>query len=218
MLAFIDESGHPNPGDQNPRPALVAVCFDEQNARSISGQIHAMKRDVLGRESIELKGRDLLSKGTHRRRPRQRAFAEEFFTALRSLPITVFATVMEGPFLKVEEDGLLENRFRFLMQRIELLAERHDTLANVLFDGSSGQLKGLSQRFSSYLFRSAEGRGNVHIADTPSFVDSKSSVGIQIADMCAYVVRVYQQNLLFRETPPTWRRILGCDSPLVPHN
>ncbi|MCE2502289.1 MAG: DUF3800 domain-containing protein [Dehalococcoidia bacterium] len=33
-------------------------------------------------------------------------------------------------------------------------------------------------------------------------MDSASSIGIQIADMCAYVMRVYQENRLFSETPP----------------
>ena len=201
MLAFIDESGHPNPKDQNNRPVVVAVCFDEQNARTISGQVHAMKRDVLGRERDELKGREILNRPTHRRLPEARAFADDFFAALRNLPITIFATVMEAPFGPPQEGGFLENRFRFLLQRIELLAEEHDVFANVLFDGHSGQLSGLSDRFSSYLFRSAEGRANVHIADTPAFVDSASSVGVQIADLCAYVVRVYQQNGLFNSTP-----------------
>ena len=109
---------------------------------------------------------------------------------------------MEAPFAPQQKDNLLENRFRFLLQRIELLAEERDTMANILFDGDSGQLKGLSARFSSYLYRSAEGRGNIRIADTPAFVDSESSVGIQIADMCAYVMRVYQENRLFSSPPP----------------
>ena len=49
---------------------------------------------------------------------------------------------------------------------------------------TSGQLSGLSERFSDYLFRSA-----ADIAHD------------QIADMCAYVIRVYQQNALFKEAP-----------------
>ena len=49
---------------------------------------------------------------------------------------------------------------------------------------TSGQLSGLSERFSRHLFRSAEGIAHDHIAD-----------------MCAYVVRVYQQNALFKEAP-----------------
>lgn len=109
---------------------------------------------------------------------------------------------MEGPFIgRNQDDDRLENRFRFLMQRIELLSSDRDSMANVMFDGHSGQLSGLSERFSGYLFRSFEGMANDHIADTPSFVDSSSSVGIQIADICAYVVRVYQQNNLHNTTP-----------------
>ena len=202
MLAFIDESGHPQPGDPTHRPVVVAVCFDERNARAISGQIHAIKRDVLQRERTELKARNIINRNTYRRRGEARAFAEDFFAALRNLDITVFGIIMEAPFAPQQKDNLLENRFRFLLQRIELLAEERDTMANILFDGDSGQLKGLSARFSSYLYRSAEGRGNIRIADTPAFVDSESSVGIQIADMCAYVMRVYQENRSFSSPPP----------------
>ena len=198
MLAFIDESGYPMPNSGSNRPVVVAVCYDEENSRSISRQIHALKRDVLGREYAELKGRELLNKRKYRRRPEVRAFAEDFFTALRNLPITVFATIMEGPFNPPQlEHGYLENRFRFLLQRIELLAADRDAFANVLFDGHSGLYQGVSERFAGYIFRSDEGRASNHIADTPAFADSASSAGIQIADMCAYVVRVYYENHLF---------------------
>lgn len=204
MLAFIDESGHPHPKDPSNRPVVVAVCFDERDARMISRRVYAIKQATLGAERAqsELKGRTLLNRPTHRRKPEVRALADEFFTAFRNLPVTVFATVMEGPFdHRQQDDGRLENRFRFLLQRIELLAAESNVMANVMFDGHSGQLSGLSDRFAGYLFRSNEGIANDHIADTPSFVDSASSVGIQIADMCAYVVRVYQQNELHRVSP-----------------
>ena len=203
MLAFIDESGHPQPNDPSSRPVVVAICYDENVSRTISGQIHAMKRDALRREQVELKGQSMLSGRKFRRRAQSRSFAEDFFATLRNLPITVFATIMEGPFGGTAGgEDRLENRFRFLLQRIELLAEQRNAFANVLFDGDSGQLKGLSERFSRYLFRFEEGRASIHIADTPAFVDSASSAGIQIADMCAYVIRVYQENRLFSEMPP----------------
>ena len=204
MLAFIDESGHPNPKDQNNRPAVVAVCFDERDARMISRRVYAIKQATLGveRAQNELKGRELLNRPNHRRRPEARALADEFFAEFRNLPVTTFATVMEGPFeQRNQDDDRLENRFRFLLQRIELLASEQDSMANVMFDGHSGQLSGLSERFSGYLFRSNEGIAHQHIADTPSFVDSSSSTGIQIADMCAYVVRVYQQSESHRIIP-----------------
>ena len=204
MLAFIDESGHPHENDPSTRPVVVAVCFEEGDSRYISGRIHAMKRDILGKENAELKGRSLINRPTYRRQPQSVAFAEEFFNALRNFPITIFAMIMEAPF---ESSGLnppyLENRFRFLLQRIESLAEEQRSFANIHFDGQPNLYGGLSGRFSSYLFRSSEGQSSDLITDTPAFVDSASSVGIQIADMCAYVVRIYQENRLFSETPPS---------------
>lgn len=203
MLVFIDESGYPTPNSGSDRPVVVAVCYDEKDSRSISRQVHALKRDVLGREQVELKGRDLLNKRQYRRRPEVRAFAEDFFAALRNLPLTVFATIMEGPFNPPQQShGYLENRFRFLLQRIELLASERDSFASVLFDGHSGLYQGVSERFASYIFRSDEGRASSHIADTPAFADSASSAGLQISDMCAYVIRVYYENRLFTEAPP----------------
>ena len=202
MLVFIDESGYPIPNSESERPVVVSVCYDEKDSRMISRQVHALKRDVLGREQIELKGRELLNKRQYRRRPETRAFAEDFFAALRNLPITVFAIIMEGPFGPQQKDpGYLENWFRFLLQRIELLAGEREAFANVLFDGHTGLYQGVSRRFSGYIFRSDEGRASTHIADTPAFADSASSAGLQIADMCAYVIRVYHEHRLFSESP-----------------
>ena len=69
MLAFIDESGHPHENDPSTRPVVVAVCFEEEDSRYISGRIHAMKRDILGKENAELKGRSLINRTTYRRQP-----------------------------------------------------------------------------------------------------------------------------------------------------
>ncbi len=203
MLAFIDESGHPHANDPSTRPVVVAVCFEEGDHRYISGRIHAMKRDILGKENAELKGRSLINRTTYRRQPQAVAFAEEFFDTLRNFPVTIFAMIMEAPF-DMSEQGprYLENRFRFLLQRIESLAEEQRSFANIHFDGQPNLYGGLSGRFSSYLFRSSEGQSSDLITDTPAFVDSASSIGIQIADMCAYVVRIYQENRLFSEAPP----------------
>ena len=46
------------------------------------------------------------------------------------------------------------------------------------------------------------------ITDAPSFVDSQTSAGIQIADMVASVIRQYQEAELFRTSPPSGDRYL----------
>ena len=202
MLAFIDESGLPNPNDKSDRPVVAAVCYDERDSRTISRRLFAIKRRILQAEQAELKGLNLLKEKAYRRSRTKRIFAEEFFSVLETLPITVFAMIMQGPFQQpLHTETLLGNRFRFLLQRIEMLAAQNDVYANILFDGRGTRFRKTGAAFSSYLFRSAEGQASVHIADAPAFVDSATSSGIQIADMCAYVIRVYQENRLF-ETPP----------------
>ena len=202
MLAFIDESGHPHPNDSNERPVVVAVCIEAEHSRLISGRIHALKRDILNRERLELKGANLLNRTTHLRKPDYANFAEEFYDTLMGLPVTVFAVVMETPFtLRESENDLLPNRFRYLVQRVQLLAEEKDKMATILFDGTPDLYQDVGWKFNSFLYRSEEGRACDRITDAPAFVDSVTSAGIQIADLVAYVVRKYQEEV-FDASPP----------------
>jgi hypothetical protein len=151
---------------------------------------------------MELKGSRLLNRRTFRRRPEIVAFVEEFFSALLNLPITVFAMIMERPEVALNSmDTMLPTQFRFLIERIQLFAEANDEMATMLFDGDAGQFGGLSYKFSAFLYRSEEGRASTNITDTPFFGDSKTSAGIQIADMVASVVRQYEEEELYRRPP-----------------
>ena len=202
MLVFIDESGHPHPNDSAIRPVVVAACFSEADARRISSRVHAIKRDLLTRERVELKGVNLLNRRTHRRKPDYVGFLEEFFSNLLNLPITLFAVIMESPFPSAGgSDDLLPNRFRYLIQRVELLAEEKGEMATIMFDGHPNLYGGLGWQFNGFLYRSEEGRACTHITDAPAFVDSQTSAGIQIADMVASVIRQYEEAEIFRNPP-----------------
>ena len=149
-----------------------------------------------------MKGVRLLNRSTFRRRPGEVAFVEEFFSALLNLPIVVFAVIMERPGLAPNPNDMkLPDQFRFLMQRVQLLAESKDEMATLLFDGAAGQLGGLSFKFGGFLYRSEEGRACTNITDTPFFGDSKASAGVQIADMIASVIRQYEEGELYRNVP-----------------
>ena len=76
-------------------------------------------------------------------------------------------------------------------------------MATILFDGYGPTLyKGmLPKKFDSFLYRSGEGQSFTSLCDSPYFVDSKLTQGIQIADMVAYVCRVYQENRLYEGMP-----------------
>ena len=82
MLVFIDESGHPHPNDPNKRPVVAAICLSEANSHLISGRVHALKRDMLRDEKMELKARNLLNKRTYKRKPEYVGFVDELFSAI----------------------------------------------------------------------------------------------------------------------------------------
>ena len=68
MLVYLDESGHPHPNDASERPVVVAACIQDRHARTMAGRLHGLKRDVLGKERMEMKGVKLINRATFRRR------------------------------------------------------------------------------------------------------------------------------------------------------
>lgn len=201
MLAFFDESGHPHPKDASTRPVCVSVCISERQSHFISGRLHALKRDIIQKEEVEFKAQKLLNRGTFRRVPAKRELVEAFFDLLRTLPFTIFAVIMERPQNLLPTDTLyLPNQFRYLLQRCDLLAKETNDMVTLLFDGDC-QSGGLSLKFNSFLYRSTEGQSMTTITDAPFFVDSRVTAGIQIADMAAGVIRIYQEQGLYRNVP-----------------
>jgi len=207
MLVFFDESGLPHPNDASTRPVAVAVCIAKEDGRTLVGQLHALKQR-LGTPQIELKGANLLTKRVFERRSNEWEIVESFFDLCRTLPFVLFAVAMERP-TKIPahhepgRENYLPNQYRYLLQRINQHAEEQGRMAAMLFDGDGPTLWGgtLPARFESFLYRSYEGRSFTAICDAPFYVDSRITQGIQVADMVASVVRLYQENNLFSGSP-----------------
>ena len=205
MLTFIDESGHPHPNDRANRPVLASVSFAQRDSRSISGRIYNIKRNLLGADKAhkELKAHDLLKRSTFRRKPELKELVEAIFELLRDLPVTIFAVVMERPDQPLpRSDSRLPRQYRYILQRVNsLLQDYPEYLSVVLIDGDGSQYGGLSAKIEQYLHRHAEGQALSKIVDSPYFVDSRFTAGVQLADLAAGVVRQYQEAELFRQDP-----------------
>ena len=202
MLAFIDESGQPHPKDSSTKPVCVAVCISDEDARFISGRLHSLKRSLIGKEDLEFKAKKLLNRHTLRRIPEKRELVETFFDLLRNLPITIFAIIMERPEnAPIKETVYLPNQYRYLLQRIDLLAQETKERITILFDGDCRNFSELILQFNSFLYRSNEGRSMVTVTDSPFFVDSRVTCGIQIADMAAGTIRIFEENKLNQGVP-----------------
>lgn len=206
VLAFFDESGIPHPNDASTRPVVISTCIAEREVRAISAQMYALKRQ-LGVPDIELKGTNLINRRSFARRQNEWELVESFFDLCRSLPFTFFAVVMEHPERTPyghEVNDHLPNQYRYLLQRINQYAEEIGEMAVLLFDGDGTSLFGgtVPGKFDSFLHRSQEGRSFTAICDSPYFVDSRLTQGVQIADMVASVCRQYQENGLHVNRAP----------------
>ena len=207
MLTFIDESGHPHPNDPATRPTLAAVSFAQRDSRDISGRIYGIKRNLLGveRANMEVKAHSLLNPRTFLRKPELRELVEAVFEHLRSpsFPVTISSVVMERPLQALpREDGRLPRQYRLLLQRVNaLLRDNPNSLSVVLIDGDGSQYGGLSAKIEQYLHRHGEGQGLTKIVDAPYFVDSRYTVGIQLADLVAGALRQYHEAELYRQPP-----------------
>jgi hypothetical protein len=207
IFAFVDESGHPHPSDSCTRPVLAVVCIDARDLRTLNTELFHLKRNLLRKEQfeIEAKANKLLTRATFKNRPEKREFVEAFFEMCRNFPLTLFAIVMERPLTPPPTSrDILPMPFRYILYRVNRLVEteKPDDLAIVLFDGDGSQYNRLSERFSNWLYKSLKGRSLRTLAESPFFVDSAFTPGIQIADMAAGVIRIYQENNLHIRVPP----------------
>ncbi len=204
-LAFIDESGHPHPNDEAVRPVLAAVCFAQSDSRSLSRQLYRVKRICLGTERVglELKAHDLLKRSTFQRKPELHEFVESVFDLLRNLPVTIFAVTMERPTQVIPRtDTQLPRQYQYILQRVHALLLDQPSLSVVLIDGDGSQYGGLARKLERYLHRHREGQSLVNVVDVPYLVDSRFTMGIQLADMVAGAIRQYEGAELFRNPPP----------------
>lgn len=118
--------------------------------------------------------------------------------------MVIFAQIMERPTdPPTTSSDFLPMQFRQQLYRVNRYLELHrpDDLAAVMFDGDGSQFGGLAIRFSNWLYRAAGGQSLTHLADSPFFVDSRVTPGIQFADMVASVIRQYEERELFHGTP-----------------
>jgi hypothetical protein len=162
----------------------------------------------MGTPNIELKGVNLINRRVFERRFNEWELVESFFDLCRTLPFVLFAVVMEHPsqmpcFFDHGMEFYLPNQYRYLLQRIHQYATDQNNLVTLLFDGDGPTLLGgtLPQRFEAFLYRSIEGQSFTSLCDAPFYVDSRITQGIQLTDLIASVVRIYQEHNLNQGIP-----------------
>jgi hypothetical protein len=207
MLVFIDESGHPRPSDASTHPVILAVCIRESEIGTLTRALFSLRKShlaglTLTKQEQEGKGVAFLNRRSLTHIAAKREYVESLFEFLRDFPLHAFGITMERPDkVPYESVETLPTQYRWLLERIERFMENEhpEHWALPIFDTRDPvQNRLLSESFTGYMARSAEGRAMHRIIPSPLFVDSSITPGIQIADLFAYVIRLNEENALYQ--------------------
>ncbi len=199
MLAFIDESGHPHPTDTCKISALVAVCIKEIHVRELTNTLFSLKQNILGNSDREYKSTEFLNPSTLRNESlNKHKFVEELFAYIDTMTLGIFAIIIPRPTKNIKyEAGLLPRNYCHLLERINRYCQEQRHQGLIVYDNDANNKdKNLALAFNNYLFRHELGKQCTNIVESPFFVRSSITPGIQIADFVAGVIRHYFENVI----------------------
>lgn len=207
MLVFIDESEWPKPSAPSGYTVWAAVGLQPQLSKSFSREIFNLERKfwrITEPHEFEIKGRMLLSSRALTS-PKKVEFVEEVVSLCKHYQLLTFAIGMqhlEEPMLAgfSSEESRIFRVYHYLLERVEAMMQESypDDMAMVLLDSADKETnKRRAIAFGNFLYGHEAGKSMQKIVETPFFVSSSLTPGIQIADLFAYAVA--QQNLERKE-------------------
>jgi hypothetical protein len=201
MLFFVDESWQVTKNQKYRVGILAAINIKSYDYNDCAKQMYFLKKRSLGFDAgnVEIKGKNIFrnflfkleSKGVM---SNELNLARDIFRYIKTLGNTCFASVV---FAKNEIDlacaneNQLERPFFFLFERINLFMKENypEFKAKLVFDDRGIQInRSISKSVSNFFQKSSVGKTLDSIVTTPLFAISTESVGIQLADMVAYIL------------------------------
>lgn len=201
MLVFVDESEWPRPKDPSGFTVWAAIAIDPKDSKDFFRDILQLKRRLLpfdGPDDYEIKGRRLLSRRAVRT-PWKVTLCEEIVSPCKSAGVRAFAAGLRNTdTLAVEgfTEPIVYRAYSRILERVNaMMVELGEDEMAIIALGSQdeGADTQKARAFGNFLYGNLIGRTLTHIVETPFFVSSKATVGIQVADLLAYTLA--QQNL-----------------------
>ena len=133
---------------------------------------------------------------------------DNILALLREMDFRLFAVIQKGPIGTFKSRRYLQRPFQFFLERINEYTRRTnpELLATLIYDSIEDKAnRVISESVTNFLYRHGLGKEFEHVMDFPTFGDSKTTPGLQIADLVAYCVnsrfagrrgrleRIYQQ-------------------------
>ena len=203
MPIFIDESEWPKPSAVRGYTLWTGVALQPELSKSFSRELFNLERKfwrISEPHEFEIKGRMLLSRRALTS-PKKMEFIEEVLSLCKRYQLLGFAVGMqqiEEPMLSGFscEEARIFRVYHYLLERVEAMMQESypDDMAMVLLDSADKETnKRRAIAFGNFLYGHEAGKSMQKIVETPFFVSSGLTPGIQIADLFAYALA--QQNL-----------------------
>ena len=203
MLVFIDESEWPKPSAISGYTVWAAVALQPQLSKEFSREVFNLEKkfwQINEPHEFEIKGRMLLNKRALTS-PKKVEFVEEILSLCKRYQLLTFAVGMQQlaePMLIgfSPEEARIFRIYHYLLERVEAMMQESypDDMAMLLLDSADKETNmRRAAAFGNFLYGHEAGRSMKKIIETPFFVSSSLTPGIQIADLCAYALA--QQNL-----------------------
>jgi len=172
----------------------------ERISRDFNQSLHDIVKTIYPSKSpmeMEIKAEKFLARKPFEYSAERRALVSAVADLIDATPLAIYAIQMRRPTIPPNwPAGVLSPHYRLLMERIELhmREQEPDGFAKVLFDERDpGADAADSRSFRTFMSTTAEGKSWQHVLDTPFFVSSDITPGIQVADLMAGAVRHYIQ-------------------------
>ncbi|HVA66227.1 MAG TPA: DUF3800 domain-containing protein [Elusimicrobiota bacterium] len=202
MLFFIDESWQLSADRKHKAGVLCAIPIGSGNFNQFSLELFNLKKKHLGfvGGNLEIKGHRLLQRYYFKLEKKfsdqstQLNLARDILSLCENSGLKAFATVTfpkEELDLACANPNQLERPFFFLFERInQFMKENHpDMIAKLVFDDRDVQTNNrISASVSNFLHKSHVGKSFDRILKAPLFAISKENAGIQMADICGYII------------------------------
>ena len=227
VLVFVDESEWPRPKDPDGFTVWGCIAIHPKRSRDFSRQIYELERKfwkISEPYKFEIKGRLLLKKN-FMTSPKKQEFCDELLSLCKLTEVKAFAYGLRNSDALSSgdlEEPVVYRAYSRLLERVNaMMSEDHqDDMAIVALDSQDEQTDTARARaFGNYLYGNPLGRQLSYIVETPFFVNSKATLGIQLADLVAYVLAHQNQgrpdikHVVDRVRELEWRSSLPSEFP-----
>lgn len=207
-IFYIDEAGNsyshniPIIDGQTAIFTLASIAFSLDSWRDRDREYLRLKRyyfpDKMGHptkrdEEIEIKGNEMTSPRNSRKK-RNKAFLKGVLKYIRKYEGTTFGvTFLKNHSNPVPSRSIYTLGLQVLVERFQKFLEEHSEFSHgvIILDSRMSQIIGnrydleVARSHMSFIFGHQEGRTFDKIMESPLFVDSRLSVGIQVCDIFA---------------------------------